>query len=268
MQSLLGGSSDIVGTGFLAGILMYEEHRPVQSFFLLVQDPGYVALVSPRTARRIRKVEDLRGATVGISSPGSDQQQILNLILTRHGLRPDDIKVVGVGAGMSHAKALEQGAIDVGMAFGTTVAVIQKLYPNISTLFDLRLPEQRRQHLGLEHVPHSVLLAKSNWMRDHPDAVRRIAHATLRAVEWSRAHTAEDIRKRLPGSMRTEDAAVDTEAIRSVTKMLSPDGMFQPEHVESGRKILAISFEAFQRTNLDLSGCYTNDFIVGIQQRR
>jgi ABC-type nitrate/sulfonate/bicarbonate transport system substrate-binding protein len=58
--------------GFMSVFLMHAEHRPVQAFFLLVRDPGYVALVSPRASRPILQIQDLRGATLGISSPGSD----------------------------------------------------------------------------------------------------------------------------------------------------------------------------------------------------
>ena len=78
MQALLGGSVDIAAGGFMSVFLMKSKRRPVQAFFLLVRDPGYVALVSPRASRPVRQIEDLRGTTVGVSSPGSDQHQILN----------------------------------------------------------------------------------------------------------------------------------------------------------------------------------------------
>src|SRR5436190_19852192 len=68
MQALLGGSSDMVGGGFTSVVMMHAARRPVQAFLLLVRDPGYVALVSPRATRPIKKIEDLHGATVGVSS--------------------------------------------------------------------------------------------------------------------------------------------------------------------------------------------------------
>jgi hypothetical protein len=50
MQALLGGSVEMAAGGFMSVFLMHAEHRPVQAFFLLVRDPGYVALVSPLQA--------------------------------------------------------------------------------------------------------------------------------------------------------------------------------------------------------------------------
>jgi NitT/TauT family transport system substrate-binding protein len=245
---------------------MYAERRPVQAFLLLVHDPGYVALVSPRASRPIRQIEDLHGATVGVSSPGSDQHQILNFILSKHGLKPDDVNVVGVGAGMTHTKALEQGTIDVGMAYGTTVSQVQKRQPKASILFDLRMAEDRRKHLGVGEIAHSVLYSKSDWMQNHRDTVTRIARATMSAVKWSTSHTPEEIRARLPESMRTSDPAVDGDAIRSVAATLGSDGMFRPEHIESTRKILSVSQERIRESTSNFSAVYTNEFLPPVNR--
>jgi NitT/TauT family transport system substrate-binding protein len=262
MQALLGGSTDIVAGGFMSVVSMHAEGRPVQAFLLLVRDPGYVALVSPRASRPVRQIEDLRGATIGVSSSGSDQHQILNYIMSRHGLRAEDAKVVAVGAGMSHTMALERGTIDIGMAYGTTVSQVQKRQPNISILFDLRSPEDRRKHLGVGEIAHSVLFTKADWIQKHPDTVTRIARATLRAVNWSFSHTPEEVRTRLPESMRTDDAAVDTDAIKSVAATLAPDGAFRPEHIESTLAILSISNPRIRESASKLAGAYTNQFLA------
>src|SRR4051812_14622211 len=252
--------------GFMSVFLMYAERRPVQAFLLLVHDPGYVALVSPRASRHFRQVEDLHGANVGVSSPGSDQHQILNYILWRHGLKPNDVNVVGVGAGMTHTMALEQGTIDVGMAYGTTVPQVQKRQPNVSILFDLRLPEDRRKHLGVGEIAHSVLFANSDWMRKYPHTIAKIARATLKAVSWSSLHSPEEIRARLPESMRTDDPAIDDAAIRSVAGTLAPDGMFRPEHIESTREILSVSQPHIRYSTADFASVYTNDFVAPARQ--
>jgi NitT/TauT family transport system substrate-binding protein len=260
MQALLGGSADMATSDFTSVFLMHADGRPVQAFFLLVRDPGYVALVSPRASRPIRQVEDLRGATVGVTSPGSGQQHVLNFILSKHGLKPSDVNVVGVGAGMTNIMALERGKIDVAIAYGTTVSLMQKRHPNIAVLFDLRSPENRFKHLGVGEMAHSVLFANADWMRDHSDTVARVSRATLSAVRWSFSHTPEEIRARLPESMRTEDPAADADAIRSVVATLAPDGRFRREHIESTREILSVSQERI-RQSTDMSHVYTNEFI-------
>jgi NitT/TauT family transport system substrate-binding protein len=262
MQGLLGGSADVVAGGFMSVLRMRAEDRPIQAFLLLVRDPGYVALVSPNTTRSIPQVESLGGATVGVSSPGSDQHQILNYILSRRGLKPEDVRVVGVGAGISAAMALEQGTIDVAMAYGTTVTRAKKRQPNIVTLFDLGLLEDRRKLLGVGEVAHSVLFANSDWMQKHPGLVSRIARATQRAVDWSLTHTPEDIRARLPDSLRTDDPDVDADAIRSVAATLAPDGLFKPEHIESTCRILSASDKKFSASDSRFSSTYTNQFVT------
>jgi ABC-type nitrate/sulfonate/bicarbonate transport system substrate-binding protein len=60
----------------------------------------------------IKKVEDLKGKTVGISIIGGGTQGPFNLMLRRHGIDPDkDIKLVEVSFSLSE-DALRQGRVD------------------------------------------------------------------------------------------------------------------------------------------------------------
>ena len=113
--------------------------------------------------------------------------------------------------------------------------------------------------MGKSHI--LFLFAKSDWMQNHPDTVVGIARATLSAVRWSSEHIPEEIRARLPTSLRTEDPAVDADAIRSVVETLAPDGSFRPEHVESTREILSVTQERVRESTANLSHVYTNEFV-------
>src|SRR4051812_21053229 len=122
MQSLLGGTSDIVSGGFTSVVMMNAEHRPVQAFFVLIRYCAFVGLVSPAAKKSITRIGQLDGATAGVSSPGSDQHMILNFLCARQGVNPGTLKVVSVGAGMSEAMALERGTVDIGVGVGTAVS--------------------------------------------------------------------------------------------------------------------------------------------------
>ncbi len=88
LQSLLGGSTDVVGGGYLQVMRMAAEGRALQAFRVMQRYPGFAVIVSPRASRRIDRIEDLKGANVG-TSPGSDYQALLSYLLVQPGLSPE-----------------------------------------------------------------------------------------------------------------------------------------------------------------------------------
>src|SRR3954464_9294246 len=71
MQALLGGSTDVVSTLFDQLILMAAANRGVRSFLLMQRCPMLAVVVSPVTRKPIYHVADLKGHTIGVTSPGS-----------------------------------------------------------------------------------------------------------------------------------------------------------------------------------------------------
>lgn len=254
MQSIVGGSSDVATGGFMSVVSMNAAQRPVQAFFVLSRYPAVTALVSPRAQRQIRRVEDLDAATFGVSGPGSDEHMTINFVCSRHGISPDKVKVVGVGVGMSKVSAFEHGSVDAIAAVGTVLPMIQRRHPGVSKLFDLCTREGVREQLGFDDLAYTVLYARTDWIREHRDALRRIVRATVRAAEWARNHSPAEVRERLPASMRTSDPAVDADAIGTTVRILSRDGAFRPEHLHAAREILSVSNPAIRNQTADLSG--------------
>jgi NitT/TauT family transport system substrate-binding protein len=85
---------------------------PVRYFYMLdTRDNN--ALAVPIDSE-IQSIEDLRGKTIGISSPTASNVPIFYAVLSRHGIDPDfDVSWLPVGLGASHAHALSRGEIDV-----------------------------------------------------------------------------------------------------------------------------------------------------------
>src|SRR4051812_15864446 len=101
LEALLGGSADVV-TGFYDHtIQMAAEGKSIQAFVTMVRYPGAVAVLSPEGARKIHRLEDLKGATAGVTAPGSSSHFFLNFLLVKHGLSPSDLSVIGLGGGAS-----------------------------------------------------------------------------------------------------------------------------------------------------------------------
>ncbi|WP_143467202.1 hypothetical protein [Lentzea kentuckyensis] len=54
--------------------------------------PSLALVVSPKSSRPIISIADLRGATVGVTSPGSSTDFFLKYLLVRHGLAADGLR--------------------------------------------------------------------------------------------------------------------------------------------------------------------------------
>src|SRR5438067_5465264 len=101
MQALMGGSADVAAGFYDQTIQMAGEGRRVKSFVTLTRYLGFVAAVAPGAKRKISRVEDLKGAVVGVAAPGSSGHLLLNFLLVSHGLAPSDVSVYSIGTGGS-----------------------------------------------------------------------------------------------------------------------------------------------------------------------
>src|SRR6476660_4116518 len=70
LQSLLGGSADVVSGFYDHTLQMAAEGRRMKAFALMLHYPGLVVVVAPKKSGSIQKLEDLKGATVGVTAPG------------------------------------------------------------------------------------------------------------------------------------------------------------------------------------------------------
>jgi NitT/TauT family transport system substrate-binding protein len=255
MTALLAGTVDIAAAGYLRALDLGAQGRPVRAFLLMQQLPGFALVVSQRASKSIRSIGDLKGANVGVTSPGTDTQRVLNYILHQHGMRPEDVSVIGLGSWVTQVSSLEHGKVDAMFADAMTTSFLQRRNPGLSILFDLRTPASTKAALGVEGMPESVLMTQEPWLRSNPDTARRLAGSLKCSLAWIQDHTAEEIRERLPDSCRTPDAGSDLEAIAAEKQMLSRDGRMTPELHEAAVRIAGMPNQA------NLAQAYTNEFL-------
>ncbi len=252
---------DVVAGTVEHGILLRVEGRDVRSFLLLLERPGLVLAVSPASTRIIRRPEDLRGAVIGISTPGSLTHNFLNYVLLRHGVPLAEVSVTSIGLGPSSEAAWERGRVDAAILSGNALTLAQRRFPKLTILVDTRTPEGTEALFGANVYPTYSLLAPTTWLRENSATAHKLAAAVKRASDWIREHSPEEIRQRMPASRRSPDVEADFEALRATIRMLSAEGTISAEGAEVVRKVLALSVEKVRTTPIDLSQTYTNDFI-------
>ncbi len=152
---------------------------------------GRLRLIAGHTGRlshfiiaqpRFRKVEDLRGATIGILSMTEGTFFHVQKILGAHGLRfPADYKVKETGGAPPRHKALVEKTIDMGLQSIPWVYLEEAL--GFSNLGDVA-----------DYVPDwqfNTVNANIERARERRETMVRFLKALLQATEWVYTHRAE-----------------------------------------------------------------------------
>jgi NitT/TauT family transport system substrate-binding protein len=257
LEALLGGSVDVVCGFYDHTIQMAAQGRELRAFITMLRYPGLVLVgVSPN----VRRIEDLRGKTVGVSSPGSSTHMLVNYLLATHGMKAGEASTAAIGMSGTAVAAVTRATVDAAVMTDPALAVVRRRNPNLRILADTRTAEGVRGTFGVDMYPSVVLYSTASWLAAHRGEAQRLARALHRTLDWMRGHSPEEIRARLPRAFRTEDTQTDLEGLRNLQTMLSPDGRMPPDAPEAVRKVLAVSIEGVRTSNIDLAKTYTNEF--------
>jgi NitT/TauT family transport system substrate-binding protein len=261
LEALLGGSVNAASATFEAVINAAARGRDLQAFVTVGISPAAALVVSPVTRRKISRIEDLKGAVVGVTSPGSPTQMLLNYLLAKHGIAPERVSVVGLGSSDARLAALERGTVDAAMVSDPAFTMLLQPQPDGTVLAKMYTPQDLLAVFGTEAYTGVVLFAPPKWLGEHPHAARGLARAIRRSLAWIHVHTPEQIQAQVPKSLQIEDAAVYIESIRRMLPAWSPDGEISREGVEAVWKMLSATDPDLRDVKLDLTKTYTNEFV-------
>lgn len=153
----------------------------------------------------VKKLSDLKGRTVGYTTPGAGAWAWAKIYLAKAGLVPEkDVNMVG---GMSETgvilSALKSGKVDAYPSWEpiTTIAIRQGIaYPLIS----IWEPEVHREWVGVTAFG-SGLATTEKILRDKPDLVRRMVAAVKSGVQHINASSAKEIAELLIQNKKTSE---------------------------------------------------------------
>lgn len=132
------------------------------------------------TNSKIHSVQDLKGAVLSVSTPGSTGAYVQGYILNEFGMKAgQDYTITPTGSLPGQLAAVESGSA------AATIAPIQTAYPFVSngtlrSFYNFTLP-----------YPALALFSTSSFIQQHPDAVRATIEAFLKADSiWDSNSTA------------------------------------------------------------------------------
>ncbi len=265
LQALMGGSADVVAGAYDHTIQMLAKNQPLVAVVQLGRYPGFVLALRASKADAYRGPADLKGMKIGITAPGSSTHFMVQYIMVRAGLKPDDASFVGVGAGASAVAAIKRGEIDALVSVDPVINLLASENA-IKIAYDTRTMEGTRQVYGGLY-PAAVLYLAPAYAQSNPQTVQSLVNAFVRTLKWVASHSAEEIAKVMPAEHALGNPENFVRSIRSSLPMYSPDGRFTREGAETAYNVLRQFDSNLKGATLDISKTYTDAFLNKVPAR-
>jgi NitT/TauT family transport system substrate-binding protein len=180
-QAMAAGSLDLI-TGTGSDLLFLMKGSPERAVAAYANDLNSVSLVV--LADGPKRIEDLKGKTIGTTTTGSFTSWIAMTIAKQHGFGGDiKLAYLGTMAGIIAGLLSENVDAIVGTTSGT-LALAQEGRVRILA------------HAGdeIQNFIADVVYASEPMMKEHPDTLRRFLAAWFETMRFMKEHKAETIR--------------------------------------------------------------------------
>lgn len=112
LQAVVGGSADVVSGAYEHTLVLQAKGQMYQEFLLQGRAPQIVLAVNNKTMPNYKSIADLKGKKIGVTAPGSSTNIMVNYVLARAGIKPNEVSIIGVGPSSGAIAAVRAGQID------------------------------------------------------------------------------------------------------------------------------------------------------------
>ena len=260
LKAVIGGSADVVSGYFDHTVNLAAKGQHLQSFVVYDRYPGFALVVSPKQTSAINSIKDLANKKVGVSAPGSSTDFFLKYILSKNGVDPNSVGVIGVGLGATAIAAMEQGTIDAAIMLDPAVTILQGQNKDLKILSDTRSQKDTLAVFGGEY-PGGALYTRAEWIASHEKEVQAMTNAIIATLKWIHSHSPEEIADKMPANLVGKDKAQYVAALKNTLPMYSETGRMDPKGAAAVLAVFSQSSPEVAKANIDLSKTYTNKYV-------
>ena len=259
LQSLIGGSADVVTGAYEHTIRMQAKGQPVVAVLELGRFPGIVLGVRKDRAAQVKSFKDLKGMKIGVTAPGSSTNFFVNALIAKDGLKPEDVSIIGVGAGLSAVAAMKKGEID---AISNLDPVITKLEQDgdIVVLADTRTEDGNMKLFGGNN-PAAVVYFKQDFIEKNPNTVQHVVNAFYKTMKWLEKASPEDVAKNVPEEFFLGDRPLYLAAVKASRPMYSTTGIIPPKGMQNALDMLVQFDPELKDAKVDLTKTFDDRFV-------
>ena len=266
LKAVIGGNADVVSGYFDHCVNLAAKGQHLQAFVVYDRYPGFALVVSPKHTAEINSIKDLANKKVGVSAPGSSTDFFLKYMLSKNGVDPNSVSVIGVGLGATAVAAMEQGQIDAAIMLDPAVTLLQGKNKDLKILSDTRTQKDTLAVFGGEY-PGGALYTKADWIASHEKEVQGMTTAIVATLKWIHSHTPEEIMAKMPPEMVGKDKDLYLAALKNTIPMYSESGRMDPKGAAAVLAVFSQSSPDVAKANIDLSKTYTNKYVEAANKK-
>jgi NitT/TauT family transport system substrate-binding protein len=244
LKGVLAGAAEIGLTGATDPLVFRERGTTIRALATILEKNHFTLTVTSQ----IKRVEDLKGGTIGVTAVGSTTWVFARMLARKMGWDPEkDVKIVGVGGIDAQAAALRRGETQ-GVIFGDAGAVLES--QGIGRII-MRLDEVTPKWISLSAYSTDELI------KTKKDMLQRTLRSIFQGAKYCRDNTEESIRIASKGIGWSE--AATRRAYEIVRPLMSVDGRIDLDALRVMQDTLLDLGVIKKRLPLDEH--YTTDFI-------
>lgn len=260
LQAMVGGSADVVSGAYEHTITMQAKGINIESIALQGRYNGIVLGIRKDKAGGFKSLKDLKGMSVGVTAPGSSTNHFVNNLLTKNGLKPEDVSIVGVGAGAGAVAAIKKGSVDAISNLDPVINILET-EGDIVVAVDSRTAKGMKEVYGGAYHAGSIY-APVEWVKKNPNTAQAVVNAMVRASLWIRGAKVDEIIAAVPPEYYGDKQTLYKAALYKNQEGFSPDGRMSMEGAKNVYAVLKAFEPAVQKTpGIDLAKTFTNEFV-------
>jgi sulfonate transport system substrate-binding protein len=226
-SALIGGSVDFSANAIDHAIKAKVQKKDLVAVHSHVRLPVMGLVVANKHKGEITSIADLKGRPVGVTSPGSQTHMVLGYLLTKAGVKPDDVKIIGAG-GSTMPIALEKDSVHAGMMVDPFFTAFLKQGKGYA-LVDMFTSKGTLDAMGGE-VQGTTLLTRPDVIARRPSTVQKMVNALVKANKLIVASSGEEMARTLPREL-AGDPALYAESFEHAREAFPPDSLVSRDGV-------------------------------------
>ena len=256
LQALVGGSVDVVAGAYEHTIRMQAKGQDIRATIELGRFPAIVVAV--KKGVKYETPADFKGMKIGVTAPGSSTNMMMNFVLAKAGLTPQDVSFIGVGSAASAVASVRNGQLDAVSHLEPVITMLERS-GDIRVLYDTRTEAGTRELFGGSN-PAAVIYTKKSFMDANPNTMQAVVNAEYKALQWMKTARPEDIAATVPEEYLLGDKALYIAAYEHSRASYSLTGMIDPAGMKSAADMLTRFDPELKDAKVDLANTFDGRF--------
>lgn len=228
LQDLMSRNADFAVAGLPAAISLRTHGQDVVALAPVNGTPLFVLMVRSDLRQQVRTVADLKGRVIGVNtsslSSKTTSEQLAELVLKKHGLTPDMVRMVPAGQSWeSQSSILASGVADAVMGdepFASRLKAGNKVY----FLINLADKHDARSIPGGGFL-HAALETRAELLKQDPLKAEIMVKILKRTLAWMAKARPEEIADKLEMTDPVEKRWI-IHTLKQYPNIYSSDGRF------------------------------------------